>query len=102
VLTLNSGQTITTPIVEVKNLNSFRAVVGAIEYERRAQPQRWRDDGRVMGPGAKSTYGWDDTALRTIPQREKEDAHDYRYFPDPDLPPIRIAADMVSATIVAV
>jgi len=95
VLTLNSGQTITTPIVEVKNLNSFRAVVGAIEYERRAQPQRWRDDGRVMGPGAKSTYGWDDTALRTIPQREKEDAHDYRYFPDPDLPPIRIAADML-------
>jgi aspartyl-tRNA(Asn)/glutamyl-tRNA(Gln) amidotransferase subunit B len=95
VLTLADGRTITTPIVEVKNLNSFRAVVGAIEYEHRAQPQRWRDDGRVMGPGAKATYGWDDTNLRTIPQREKEDAHDYRYFPDPDLPPIRITSEML-------
>ncbi len=95
VLTLGDGRTITTPIVEVKNLNSFRAVVGAIEYEHRAQPQRWRDEGRVMGPGAKATYGWDDTNLRTIPQREKEDAHDYRYFPDPDLPPIRITAEML-------
>lgn len=95
VLTLASAQTVTTPIVEVKNLNSFRAVVGAIEYERRAQPERWREDGRVMGPGAKSTHGWDDTNLRTTPQREKEDAHDYRYFPDPDLPPIRITHEML-------
>lgn len=95
VLSLASGQTITTPIVEVKNLNSFRAVVGAIEYEHRAQPDRWREDGRVMGPGTKATYGWDDANLRTTPQREKEDAHDYRYFPDPDLPPIRITDDML-------
>lgn len=94
-LTLGNGQTITTPIVEVKNLNSFRAVVGAIEHEHRAQPERWREDGRVMGPGAKATYGWDDTNLRTTPQREKEDAHDYRYFPDPDLPPIRITEHML-------
>lgn len=93
--TLASGQTVTTPIVEVKNLNSFRAVVGAIEHEHRTQPERWRVDGRVMGPGAKSTHGWDDTNLCTIPQREKEDAHDYRYFPDPDLPPIRIADEML-------
>jgi aspartyl-tRNA(Asn)/glutamyl-tRNA(Gln) amidotransferase subunit B len=90
VLTLAGGQTITTPIAEVKNLNSFRAVVGAIEYEHRAQPQRWRDTGKVMGPGAKATYGWDDANARTTVQREKEDAHDYRYFPDPDLPPVRV------------
>ncbi len=94
VLTLEGGHTVTTPIVEVKNLNSFRAVVGAIEYEHRTQPERWREDGRVMGPGAKATYGWDDANQRTIVQREKEDAHDYRYFPDPDLPPVRITSDM--------
>ncbi|OAB63197.1 hypothetical protein AY599_01565 [Leptolyngbya valderiana BDU 20041] len=95
VLTLAGGQTITTPIVEVKNLNSFRAVVGAIEYEHRAQPERWRQDGRTMGPGAKATSGWDDANQRTIVQREKEDAHDYRYFPDPDLPPVRIEQAML-------
>lgn len=95
VLTLEGGRTVTTPIVEVKNLNSFRAVVGAIEYEHRTQPERWRQDGRAMGPGAKRTFGWDDAHQRTTPQREKEDAHDYRYFPDPDLPPIRIDAAML-------
>ncbi|MCW5757858.1 MAG: Asp-tRNA(Asn)/Glu-tRNA(Gln) amidotransferase subunit GatB [Phycisphaeraceae bacterium] len=95
VLTLEGGRTVATPIVEVKNLNSFRAVVGAIEYEHRVQPERWRQDGRVMGPGSKRTFGWDDANQRTTPQREKEDAHDYRYFPDPDLPPLRIDADML-------
>ncbi len=95
VLTLDSGRTVTTPIVEVKNLNSFRAVVGAIGYEHRTQPERWREDGRVMGPGAKTTCGWDDANGRTIVQREKEDAHDYRYFPDPDLPPVRITDEVL-------
>ncbi|MEQ8843933.1 MAG: Asp-tRNA(Asn)/Glu-tRNA(Gln) amidotransferase subunit GatB [Phycisphaerales bacterium] len=95
VLTLEGGAEVVTPIVEVKNLNSFRAVVGAIEYERRAQVERWREDGREMGPGAKRTFGWDDANQRTVAQREKEDAHDYRYFPDPDLPPVRVDAAMV-------
>jgi len=96
-LTLADGRTITTPIVEVKNLNSFRAVVGAIEYEHRVQPERWRADGREMGPGGKRTFGWDDTNQRTVPQRVKEDAHDYRYFPDPDLPPVHITEPMRTA-----
>ena len=95
VLTLGDGRSVTTPIVEVKNLNSFRAVVGAIEYEHRVQADRWRQDGRVMGPGAKTTCGWDDASLRTVPQREKEDAHDYRYFPDPDLPPVHVSEAML-------
>jgi aspartyl-tRNA(Asn)/glutamyl-tRNA(Gln) amidotransferase subunit B len=43
-----------------------------------------------MGRGMKSTRGWDDVNLRTLLQREKEDAHDYRYFPDPDLPPVHV------------
>ncbi|MEM7754929.1 MAG: Asp-tRNA(Asn)/Glu-tRNA(Gln) amidotransferase subunit GatB [Planctomycetota bacterium] len=89
-LTLAGGRTVRTPVVEVKNLNSFRAVKGAIEYELSQQPGRWREDGRVMGPGAKSTRGWDDARGVTVPQREKEDSEDYRYFPDPDLPTLRI------------
>lgn len=89
-LTLSDGRVVKTPIVEVKNLNSFKSLRGAIEFEARAQPDRWRDDGREMGPGAKTTRGWDDRSEATYVQREKEDAHDYRYFPDPDLPPLSI------------
>ena len=90
VLTLSDGRLVKTPIVEIKNLNSFKAVKGAIEYELREQPKRWQADGKEMGPGAKSTRGWDDHAGETVLQREKEDAHDYRYFPDPDLVPVTV------------
>jgi aspartyl-tRNA(Asn)/glutamyl-tRNA(Gln) amidotransferase subunit B len=89
-LTLADGRVVKTPIVEVKNLNSFRSLKGAIEYELAHQPQRWREDRLEMGPGAKRTRGWSDTRLATLLQREKEDVHDYRYFPDPDLPPVAI------------
>ena len=85
---LEDGRVVKTPIVEVKNLNSFRAVRGAIEYEYDRQEAEWRKTGREMGPGAKSTHGWDDEKMVTVLQREKEDAHDYRYFPDPDLVPV--------------
>ena len=89
-LELDDGRTVTTPIVEVKNLNSFRALRGAIEYEAKEQPKRFLKDGREMGTGMKSTRGWDDNRMSTFLQREKEDAHDYRYFPDPDLLPVTI------------
>lgn len=92
ILTLADGRTVKTPVVEVKNLNSFKSVRGAIEYELREQPKRWREDGQVCGPGSKSTRGWDDAAQTTFLQRSKEDAHDYRYFPDPDLPPVVVDA----------
>lgn len=89
-LTLADGRVIKTPIVEIKNLNSFRAVEAAIAYELAEQPRRWADDRRVMGKGMKVTRGWDDHRGVSYVQREKEDAHDYRYFPDPDLPPLTI------------
>jgi aspartyl-tRNA(Asn)/glutamyl-tRNA(Gln) amidotransferase subunit B len=89
-LTLENGTTVATPIVEIKNLNSFRSVKAAIEHELAEQPGRWQQDGRVMGPGTKTTRGWDDTRGVTFIQRDKEDAHDYRYFPDPDLPPVHV------------
>jgi aspartyl-tRNA(Asn)/glutamyl-tRNA(Gln) amidotransferase subunit B len=87
-LVLADGSIVKTPIVEVKNLNSFRALRGAIEYESTRQIEEWRETGRTMGRGMKSTRGWDDVALKTLLQREKEDAHDYRYFPEPDLVPV--------------
>jgi aspartyl-tRNA(Asn)/glutamyl-tRNA(Gln) amidotransferase subunit B len=95
VLHLAGGRVIRTPIVEVKNLNSFKAVRQAIECEAREQPGRWQRDGKVFGPGSKTTRGWDDARGVTVLQREKEDAHDYRYFPDPDLLPIVIERAMV-------
>ncbi|MCB9838506.1 MAG: Asp-tRNA(Asn)/Glu-tRNA(Gln) amidotransferase subunit GatB [Phycisphaeraceae bacterium] len=91
-MTLDDGHVVKTPIVEIKNLNSFRAVKGAVEFEERHQPARWQEDGKVMGPGAKTTRGWNDAENRTFVQREKEDAHDYRYFPDPDLAPVVVDA----------
>ncbi len=93
ILRLDDGRIVKTPIVEIKNLNSFRALRGAIEHEFKEQPERWRREGREMGPGAKSTRGWDDVKSVTVLQREKEDAHDYRYFPDPDLIPVKVDAE---------
>ncbi|MEM1097593.1 MAG: Asp-tRNA(Asn)/Glu-tRNA(Gln) amidotransferase subunit GatB [Planctomycetota bacterium] len=91
VIANRKDETFKTPIVEVKNLNSFRAVHGAITHEHHRQVEAWLADGRVMSPASKSTRGWDDGKLETTPQREKEDADDYRYFPDPDL--VEVAVD---------
>ena len=57
-LTLDDGRTVATPVVEVKNLNSFRAVLGAIQHESERQVEAWKADGLEMGPGMKSTRGW--------------------------------------------
>lgn len=92
-IVFSDGRTVRTPITEVKNLNSFKALAGAVEYELREQPKRFLGDGLEMGPGAKTTRGWDDNKMCTTMQREKEDAHDYRYFPDPDLVPVEVSAE---------
>lgn len=90
------GRVYKTPIVEVKNLNSFRSVYGAIQYEIQRQVNQWQSDGREAQVGNKSNRGWDDVKEITVAQREKEEANDYRYFPDPDLPPLMPATDRVS------
>ncbi|MHC4993784.1 MAG: Asp-tRNA(Asn)/Glu-tRNA(Gln) amidotransferase subunit GatB [Planctomycetota bacterium] len=95
VLIESGDQIIATPVVEIKNLNSFKAVHGAIQHEHVRQVRAWKEDGRVMGPGQKSTRGWDDNKLVTTPQREKEDADDYRYFPDPDLVPVTVSEELI-------
>jgi aspartyl-tRNA(Asn)/glutamyl-tRNA(Gln) amidotransferase subunit B len=91
IITTDDGHRYATPIVEVKNLNSFKSLRGAIEHEYERQIAQWKKDGLVQGPGMKSTRGWDDPRNMTVLQREKEDAHDYRYFPDPDLPPVTVS-----------
>ncbi len=71
---------------EIKNLNSFRALEKAVEYEIRRQRELLAAGGRV----AQETLGWDEDDERTYVQRSKEFAHDYRYFPEPDIPPLEI------------
>jgi aspartyl-tRNA(Asn)/glutamyl-tRNA(Gln) amidotransferase subunit B len=88
IITTDDGHQFATPIVEIKNLNSFKSLHGAIEYEFKRQVEAWKSDGLTHAPGAKSTRGWDDVRGVTPLQREKEEAHDYRYFPDPDLVPV--------------
>ncbi len=87
------GEWVPTRIVELKNLNSFSAVRNAIEYERARQVEDFVETG-VRGPLPRSTRGWDDAERRTFLQREKEEAADYRYFPEPDLPPVTSAQEM--------
>ncbi|MCH8260797.1 MAG: Asp-tRNA(Asn)/Glu-tRNA(Gln) amidotransferase subunit GatB [Planctomycetes bacterium] len=91
IIETDDGREYATPIVEVKNLNSFRAVHDAIEYEHHRQVEAWKSDGIVDGPGLKSTRGWNDAKRTTVLQREKEESHDYRYFPDPDLIPVVVS-----------
>ena len=79
-----------TPIVEVKNLNSFRAIERSVAFEVKRQLDDFAETGRTMASGNKSTRGWDDEKEVTLLQREKEEAHDYRYFPDPDLVPVEL------------
>ena len=79
-----------TPIVEIKNLNSFRALERSVDYEAVRQLDEFVETGRVMEMGSKTTRGWDDGREVTVLQREKEEAHDYRYFPEPDLVPVEL------------
>lgn len=77
------------PKTEIKNLNSFKAVERALAYEIKRQMALWDED---KAPRTQSTRGWDDKKGVTVLQREKEEQHDYRYFPEPDLPPVALSA----------
>ncbi|MEK9132762.1 MAG: Asp-tRNA(Asn)/Glu-tRNA(Gln) amidotransferase subunit GatB [Patescibacteria group bacterium] len=77
--------------IEVKNLNSFRALESAIAYEIKRQAEKLDAGERII----QETMGWDDATGETVSQRSKEEAHDYRYFPEPDLPPLEISKQAV-------
>ncbi|MCA9325033.1 Asp-tRNA(Asn)/Glu-tRNA(Gln) amidotransferase subunit GatB [Candidatus Saccharibacteria bacterium] len=76
---------------ETKNLNSFRSVEKAVEYEVKRQIEEL-EKGK---PIVQETRGWDDAKQKTFSQRSKEDAHDYRYMPDPDIPPVVLTDEYV-------
>jgi aspartyl-tRNA(Asn)/glutamyl-tRNA(Gln) amidotransferase subunit B len=87
-----------TPLVEVKNVNSFRAVGRAIKYEAERQFKEYQKDpqGYRFGKLLKTTAGWDDPRGVTVVQRHKEEAADYRYFPEPDLVPVVVTNEQVA------
>ena len=76
---------------EVKNLNSFRALERSVAYEIQRQGELLRQGLPVI----QETLGWDESREMTVSQRSKEDAHDYRYFPEPDLPPLQIEPEWI-------
>ena len=82
------------PKTEVKNLNSFKAVEKAIAYEIKRQTKVWQDTGKA--PHEQGTRGWDENELKTIEQRTKEDAQDYRYFPEPDIPELEFSDELIN------
>ncbi len=79
--------------VEIKNLNSFRTMTAAIAYELDRQTALLDAGGKV----SQETLGWDEVNEVTVSQRSKEEAHDYRYFPEPDLPPLVISPAEIEA-----
>ncbi len=98
----DGGRTVATPIVEIKNLNSFRAVERALLYEAERQFEAWKATGKTIDDAPKETRGWNDPEGVTKPQRQKETAADYRYFPEPDLVPVVVDeawVERVRATI---
>jgi len=78
--------------VEIKNMNSFRAVERALRFEEGRQRQVIMDGGVIV----QETRGWIESTGTTVSQRTKEQAHDYRYFPEPDLPPLSVSADRLA------
>lgn len=91
-----------TPLVEIKNVASLTGVQYAIQYEIDRQITDWQENGTIKTADNKTTRGWDAVKGVTFLQREKEGSSDYRYFPEPDIPPIEYSdhsIDHIKSTI---
>jgi aspartyl-tRNA(Asn)/glutamyl-tRNA(Gln) amidotransferase subunit B len=88
------GDTALYPKTEVKNMNSFKSIEKAILYEIERQTRLWDDH---KAPEITTTRGWDDSKGVTVEQRTKEGAADYRYFPEPDIPPLQRTQEDIDA-----
>lgn len=86
-----------TPLAEIKNINSFNFVAAAIEYEIKRQIEEFEKTGIEKSATNKTTRGYDSVKKITFLQRTKEEAKDYRYFPEPDIPPFIIEEDVVES-----
>lgn len=86
-----------TPIVEIKNLNSFGNLQDALDYEIVRQIEVYNETKEVYSRGSKETRGWDDTSRKTYTQRKKEEANEYRFLPEPDIPTLLISAEEIQS-----
>lgn len=86
------GEAALFPKTEVKNMNSFRSIERAIQYEVARQTELWNAGA---APEVTTTRGWDDKRGITVEMRSKEEAADYRYFPEPDIPPITFSSEQL-------
>ncbi|MEM8886156.1 MAG: Asp-tRNA(Asn)/Glu-tRNA(Gln) amidotransferase subunit GatB [Planctomycetota bacterium] len=89
---VEEGRVVKTPVNEIKNINSVRHAEKAIRHEVERQMHAFEKLGEEVATMPRCTLGYDDKADRVFVMRNKEEAHDYRYFPEPDIPPIHIGA----------
>ena len=89
------GSLITTPLAEIKNIGSLKAVGKAVEFEIKRQTAEYERTKELASPVNKTTRGWDAIKQETFLQREKEGAADYRYFPEPDIPPMEFTDEHI-------
>ncbi len=87
------GDTGFYPKTEIKNLNSFKSVERALAFEVKRQTELWE---KGDAPDYQTTRGWDENRGVTVEQRGKEEASDYRYFPEPDIPPLQLTEEQVN------
>ena len=90
------GETFATPIAEVKNMNSFRSIKNAMEFEEKRQIKEWAETRVTLQEAGKTTRGYTDASGETKLMRSKEESSDYRYFPEPDLKPISIDGSYIA------
>lgn len=91
----DSGEVVYTPLAEIKNVASLTGVMNAINFEIKRQIDQYQSDGITKNSTNKTTRGWDADKNQTFLQREKEGSADYRYFPEPDIPPITFSKEKI-------